>query len=330
LPEEVKQQLEAVRAARRQGFEESLAAGQSFERIWQRLEPARQQAFEPIRQRLERAQPAAGPPADMRRTLDAIQAFANEHGGLGVGPTELRGPRWPRPVVGESYLAWVDEIVRMRRLLAVWEAVQADDEGKLRGHVKWTRWRRRRDGVLGKDEPVWVAEGDWQRQHPGQTPSDADYEVGWTLAWDWLKGKHPGTDAHPSAGYGLGDRMVAGMPSLGEPTTTPPWEPGSVLEPARSYVRGQVSQRLTGLRVELAPDGTRPGLAALCLRPANLCDALYLSFACELMGGGVPRRCANPKCLKWFVPGRKDQDYCRPSCGLRAWRARRETDRSRA
>jgi len=82
---------------------------------------------------------------DAEPTQEGVIDFANHYGCLGGGFSGfiLRGPEEdrdasPQPLLpGERLSDWQNEIVRMRRLLALWEATRANNLGELQKIIRW-------------------------------------------------------------------------------------------------------------------------------------------------------------------------------------------------
>jgi len=81
--------------------------------------------------------------AEVNPNKESILAFANRYGDLGIGITlypAIRDPDdRPGPARGTFLSVWRNHISDMRRLVAVWDLLQAGDRERLARHIEWNK-----------------------------------------------------------------------------------------------------------------------------------------------------------------------------------------------
>jgi hypothetical protein len=228
-------------------------------------------------------------PADNR---DAILAFANQYGTLGIGK-ELdltRAKDEPRPFVwGETWQDWADHIEAMRLAVDLWDMVTARDTAGVARHVRW------QDAEYGED---------------GRKKS----ETGWCY------------DSRPDLPRGQVPRTGRRTGEFIEPI---PARPGDVLMPASRLVYRWINAYLEGTTT---PKLVNAGKVVLQIVPQNLLAAMWLQFAQAIAANkGYRDFRACKECGKWFELSHKQEDrrtvrreFCSDPCKSRDYRRRKD------
>jgi hypothetical protein len=232
--------------------------------------------------------------ADLAPTEASILVFANRYGGLGV--RELIHRANGRPVQGESFERWQQELRAFKAVLRVWDAftVQAYEDLAEWMQLETSRYR---DELEEEEFDRYI------RCRPSTDSLEARLEM--PVRW-WSTG---------GSCRRSGDSTTRNVPT----------DPVGF---AVAYVRERVNERLrdhTSMRLlhrERAPGGLPLGLSVV---PVNLLGAMWLQCARAIEGDGRYQRC--PQCQEWFkVPPkalRENTTYCSPRCRVAAFRARR-------
>src|SRR5262249_40428914 len=81
--------------------------------------------------------------AEVNPNKESILAFANRYGDLGIeselNPAIREPDGGPGPVWGTFLVVWQNQISDMRRLVAVWDLLQAGDRERLARHIEWNK-----------------------------------------------------------------------------------------------------------------------------------------------------------------------------------------------
>lgn len=190
------------------------------------------------------------------------------------------------------YLGWLDEARAMRRCVALWDLLRADDRESLSRLVHW-----RADPERGRS--VCLA----------ATPD--------------LSGP-PDVTAGDSVFYAKGDEVIASATI--HPELLGEFEDGDPVKPAQFHLQKVINSRLAqSVEARLLWDEARGGMA-LHFVPRDFLAGLWLQFAQAFTGNKDHGRCDN--CGAWFEisrdAARESRVYCSPACKQRAYRGRRD------
>ncbi len=245
-------------------------------------------------------------------TDKSILAFANKYGFLGhslaLRDPELHTVRIDEIPVGESLEFWRHEIVRMVRLMALWELVKGGCQRELSHLVQWTPQGEPQQVRLylvvldGKIRPDLT---EFMRQSPHEFHNyvyQNDDLAGRMLHWEVT--------------------VLAYQENASDVELLERWVHGDPIEPARYFVHREVNKRLRG-HVNPAVLPYRKG--EIYFFPDCLRGALYTLFMLELSGRQRPAiLCARPGCGGYFKPGHGRQRYCDKLCQQLAYYYRRK------
>jgi len=243
--------------------------------------------------------------ASLAPTPDAVLAFANQYGALGIESEDveipIEGRALPHLTTGERLATWRREIWLMGHAVALWAAVKHADVVTLRRMVRWVRG---------------LSEADKETMRRGLA------EHGMPAS------KIAATVRTVDAKHARVQMLADGQP-LAEPMRADRF--GVSIEPDNLILAGWVvlletaNQQLRQLAPELWFVGQRQP-AVLQMRPRSLRDALWVQFAQAIGGGMEQRQCENPRCGKWFeVAPTSRRRHCQDSAACRqaAHRARK-------
>lgn len=241
--------------------------------------------------------------ASLAPTPEAVLAFANQYGALGIEVEDIEIPIDGRSVLtsGERLATWRREIWLMAQAVALADAVKRADVVALRGLVRWVR------GISTADKET-VRLGLAEHGVPAAqiTPMLRSLDT-----------KHARVQI-----------VVNGEPH-GEPLRADrfgvPMEPDNLVLAGWAVLLETVNAWLAPLSPELRFVGQRAP-AAMQIRPRSLRDALWVQFSQWVTGNAVHQQCENPGCRKWIEisPGSR-RKYCQDSAACRqaAHRARK-------
>jgi hypothetical protein len=228
------------------------------------------------------------PPKDR----DAILAFANQYGNLGVVQAlyEL-APNEPGRLLGiwgEKHQEWAQHIDQMQRAVAIWDKVQAGDVAGLSRFIRW-----RRAGGTG----YWAYDS-----HP-DLPR---IEVVPPKASPPPPGRH--------------SQLIESVEGL--------FKPDDVFTPARFLVQRWVNAHLKDRASPHLLYQLEYGTQVLQIVPHNLLGAMWLQFAHAIAGNKKHRSCK--ECGKWIEISSEDDGrsarrmFCSDSCKFRDYRRRKD------
>lgn len=256
--------------------------------------------------------------AETPPTEDGIQGFANQYGGLGPGVavrvllSETADETNPHPWGwGESLSRWQEEIFTMRRVVSLWDKVQAGDTGGLAQHIHWRKGDETGEaGVLYTNLPYV----------PPHAAARIPAEQRALLPLFGIR-EATARDMPPAENAFI----ISWIVRAGE---THPFRPGDLGQPALWYIQTQINEHLTGTvsispRLLWNPEMTELGLY---LVPRSLLGALWLQFAQAVAGNKSYRQCEY--CAAWFEvslgASRPTRLYCSDACRFKAYRHRQD------
>jgi hypothetical protein len=226
---------------------------------------------------------------------DAILAFANEHGDLGIGKqlhvTEEGDPNALVMMTGETHQDWALSIFRLREAVALWDLLRSRDVTGLARHLRWEPKAPRADG--------WVV------------PRDA---------WHY--------DSHPDLPR---DRPV--FPQRRSQLVFQKFEelpltPGDLLTPASVLIQEWVNEQLEGKAMPRLLHHLGLGRLVMQIVPNSLLTAMWLQLAHAIAGSKQYRACK--ECAGWFEISGDDDGrtarrlFCSDPCKSRDYRRRKE------
>jgi|GEM_PF-4701174 len=237
--------------------------------------------------------------ADLSPTEDAVRAFADQHGALGVdSDIAIPSGKTAQHSRGESLSIWKREITAMMHSLLVWDALRTQSVDDL------SRWFHLKDeGTFSTVS--YTPDEKWPLGVDRLLPQFADNSLG-----DWLRFLPLG----PSQ-----DR--------GNPGTSGIAIPNSPVGLALAYLMMNVNfrtQQHVGISLESLVDHSRSVPLDLHVVPKNLLGAMWMQFAQAIQGDVRYQRC--PQCKTWFkVPNKANRPsttFCSPRCRVQAFRGR--------
>ncbi len=193
--------------------------------------------------------------AGLAPTEDAILAFANEVGFLGVGLIPIKSSEGRPTVFGESLAMWKREIAGYRVLSTLWASVCRRDTDALEPLVSWSPERDR----------VWLS---------------LPHRAGLIQASKAKFAKHPELEAQMESGDSWASATWDGT---GSPDLLKRWQRDPVLGPIRFYVMGEVDRRLAGrVRLRTIPYARSDGKAETRFEVESILGVLYVRFHLDL------------------------------------------------
>ena len=247
-------------------------------------------------------------------TDKSILAFANKYGFLGHS-LALRDPELKSQTVridgipvGESLGYWRREIVRMARLVALWELVKGGRQRDLSHLVQWAppgEPQQVRLYLVVVDGKIRPDLAQFMRQRPPEFQNYVHQDE--DLAGRMLHGEVT---------------VLAYEENASDVELLERWKHGDPIEPARYFVHREVNKRLRG-HVSPAVLPYRKG--EIYFFPDCLRGALYTLFMLELSGRQRPAMlCARPGCGLYFEPTHGRQRYCEKPCQQLAYYYRKK------
>jgi len=232
---------------------------------------------------------------------DAILQFANEYGLLGTPRVPLAPAAGGKIVFGESLGKWQDEIGKLGRTLAIWDAVNSQYEEKLKGIVSWSDNRVDMNGW-------WDLQNGRYRFLPGNrysTPKDF-------------------TDSLPNGTiWGrISETLASRRPEIA-PNLLDEWKHGDIFAPAFYYVCKDINERL---RLHAHPQVLPLRRSEIYIVPDSLLTSMWLLFMWEISGKNKLLLC--PCCGLWAEQSHKRQKYCSSACRQKEYRGRNKTDKN--
>ena len=247
-------------------------------------------------------------------TDGSILAFANKYGFLGHS-LALRDPELQSQTVhideipvGESLGFWQREIVRMARLMALWELVKGGCQRELSHLVQWTppgEPQQVRLYLVVVDGKIRPDLAQCMRQRPREFRN------------------YVRQDEDLAGRMGHGEvTVLAYEENASDVELLERWRHGDPVEPARYFVHREVNKRLRG-HVSPAVLPYRKG--EIYFFPDCLRGSLYTLFMLELSGRQRPAMlCTRPGCGRYFEPTHGRQRYCDKPCQQLAYYYRRK------
>jgi hypothetical protein len=226
---------------------------------------------------------------------EAILAFANEYGDLGIGKqlylTEPHDPNALLMVTGETHQDWALGIFRMREAVRLWDLLRGRDVAGLAKFLRWVPKGPRPDGTV-------MGHGAWHYDSHPDLPE--------TLI--------PSPPRHYQA-------VIPEFESI--PVTA-----GDILTPASILVQGWVNEALKGHATPRLLHHLDLGKLVMQIVPDNLLSAMWLQLAHGIAGNKEYRACK--ECAGWFeISGDEDgrtarRLFCSDPCKSRDYRRRKE------
>ena len=205
-----------------------------------------------------------------------VLRFANKYGFLGrTVPLATRRRQTPAVVIGESIYRWHTEIDRMGVLLALWDLISQQKDGKLGQIIIW----RSEDSVDLRLK--------WQSQNGQYKISrweGQEKEDGFGHIFETVESRHFSTDFFSE------------------------YRMGQVIGPAWYYLGSKLNHFLYGIRPKLVGFHEHE----VTFIPRTLLDSLWLLFMLEVNGKIRTGRCKY--CSEWFDLERSDKMYCNGNC----------------
>ena len=247
-------------------------------------------------------------------TDESVLAFANKYGFLGH-PLALRDPepqsqtvRIDEIPVGESLGFWQREIVRMARLMALWELLKGACERELNHLIQWTPQgepQQVRLYLVVVDGKIRPDLAQFMRERPQEFHNYVRQD-------EDLAGRRWYSEA----------TVLAYEENPSDVELLERWRHGDPVEPARYFVHREVNKHLRG-HVSPAVLPYRKG--DIYFFPDCLRGALYTLFMLELSGRQRPAMlCARPGCGLYFEPAHGRQRYCNKPCQQLAYYYRKK------
>jgi hypothetical protein len=231
--------------------------------------------------------------AETALTPEAIRAFANEYGLLGI--SVFTGLDRSHPVLGERLSEWRKQILLFRRPFEVWELVRRRDSRQLACFFRWEQTPAGR-GV--------TYEFPWDSQlGESLTPTDVPAEKGLIAA------EH----SHPEVMSYLKDQ--------------------DLILPALIYVQRKVNEQLIDKVAPRLLYDPNTGRLVFRMVPQTLIGALWLQFTQAISGNKELRQCGGCEKWFEVSPGpqmRTTRQFCSVACRLRAFRKRQQARELRA
>lgn len=257
--------------------------------------------------------------AETPPTEAGILGFANQYGGLGpevavrVLLAETADATTPHPWGwGEPLSRWQEEIFAMRRVVSLWDQVQAGDTQGLAQHIHWREGDETgAAGVVYTNLPAV----------PAQVAARLPAEQRAVLAAFGIREATARERLPEDTAF-----LFAWIVPPGEP---PPFRPGDLGQPALWYIQTQVNAHLAGPGAPVTPrllwDPEMTALGLYCV-PPSLRAALWLQCAQAIAGNKSYRQCR--ACAKWFEvsveASRPTRLYCSDACRFKAYRRRQD------
>jgi hypothetical protein len=231
--------------------------------------------------------------SEVKLSREAILAFADEYGALGITRPGYINYEWPPDREGETLNDWVWQIEKMRQAIKVWDLLQAGDHKGLSRFIRWGH--RVSPGGIPNSGPYWW----FYRSHPDTIVPNVE---------------PPGVPAWPGERT---DEMLA-IPNL--------CEVSDLVTPAGLFLSKWVTQSLQGaVSPEIKYDKEHRRLN-LQIVPKTLLAALWLQFAKAIDTDKTYRRCK--ACPRWFEvsagKSRTDRLFCSDPCKSRDYRAKKQ------
>jgi hypothetical protein len=235
---------------------------------------------------------------------DAILAFANQYGNLGIyRPLDLTAPDEPQRLLGvwgETHHDWAKQIDEMQRAVRIWDMLQARDVAGLSRYISWQEGGER---ILRPDLfPVQVEQGWVYDSHPDLPPFPVDP----------LRASPPPP--------GRSSQMIQPVEDL--------FKPGDVLTPAMFLVQRWINDHLKERVSPRLLYHLEFGTQVLQIVPNNLLGAMWLQFAHTIAGNKKHRPCK--ECGKWIEISSEEDGrsarrmFCSDPCKFRDYRRRKE------
>lgn len=239
--------------------------------------------------------------ADLRfEDRDAILAFANEYGDLGIDRTlTLAHPDNPNNllgVTGEPWQEWAVQISEMREAVSLWDLLRSRDGPGLSRFLRWEPAGRGSDGV--------------ERPHAG-----------------WMYSSHP--DVPRNVFLTPQRRFEAIIPKYQQVEITE----ADILTPASVLIQGWVNRHLERKAMPRLLHHRGLGTMVLMIVPSSLLSAMWLQLAHAIAGNKDYRACR--ECGNWFEVSRAEDArtarrmFCSDACKSRDYRRRRDEESSK-
>jgi hypothetical protein len=234
---------------------------------------------------------------EMEPVEDAVQAFANAYGALGIGSiVTLSDGTQSR---GENLRVWQQEIIAMRHALRIWQALRNQMEQKLRTWFHVDTHGDESTVLYTPDEP-WPQDVSTHYSHSVMRASPADPVRFMPEDLHWGSSDVSRIDETTNA-------MTLALAVL------------RMLVGVRLMINGNIS-------FEYRQDMQRPVPLALKIFMPSLVSALWLQLATAIEEDQRYQRC--PQCQCWFLVAAKARrastTYCSPRCRIKAFRERHE------
>jgi hypothetical protein len=237
---------------------------------------------------------------------DAILAFANEYGHLGIGrPLDVTAKDDPQRLLGvwgETWQDWAKEIDAMRRAVAIWDMVEARDEAGLSQSIRWEAGGEKK--VHPNYPPVQVAQGWRYDSHPALPPVYLDRR---------------GVPPFPAPGRL--QQMILPVPGL--------FRADDVITPASFMVQRWINEHLKEHAAPSVVYDLDLQKRVIQIIPDSLLSAMWLQFAQAVEGNKDYRSCK--ECGRWFELSSRQADhrtkrreFCSDPCKSRDYRKRKE------
>ena len=233
---------------------------------------------------------------------EEILSFVNQHGLLGGRFTQAWKFRDAKPTPIDARVEllrdWMTEILFMREMVQLWDAVQTHDQKSIRRRIQWTS-----DDSAVFQSAYHAASVDLPHpwlEEPWLIDLDVEHSAlgvrGWVV--------HPDRDAIETIEYLRSERI----------------------ETALHFLQLVANKKLIDHRIA-GPALQYRGYERLEWRhlPSSLIGALWLQFADAIATNRNFNQCLY--CKRWFEvspdTARRDKHYCSQTCRTRAYRTRR-------
>jgi hypothetical protein len=233
---------------------------------------------------------------------DAILAFVNKYGLLGINRFALAGDSTSQPelvhsVEKEKYQDWARKIELMRQAVEIWDLFTAGDTEKLSQYIQWSQ--------------VSI------------TPiNDEGGRIKGYTGTNWCYSSHRDYPPNKKGWPGEEFRIIEPVLDL--------FSPDDVLMPAYFLVQRWINENLAGRvtpRLLYDPNRRKPVMQII---PKNLLSAMWLQFARTIDGNKEFRACK--ECGRWFEISHKQADgrtrrreFCSDPCKSKDYRKRRDS-----
>lgn len=227
---------------------------------------------------------------------NAILAFANKYGDLGIGryvvPADPPPPAGPMPLMGgEKHKDWAQAIERMRQAVMIWDWFMGRDTANLARYIRWSDAEYEEDGRTPKKAAGWYYDS---QPHLPRSQVAAPYRT-----------------------Y----EVIQPVLDL--------FKPRDVLTPASFLVQRWINDQLTEHAAPHLVYHVDYGKRVIQIAPDSLLTAMWLQFARAIEGNKEFRACK--ECGRWIevshrqADGRtKRREFCSDACKSKDYRKRRD------